>query len=275
VDSSLVIVGLNSQTAPASARERFWMDEIARTEAVNRLARAEGICEALVLVTHARTEFIVWADDPSEAATSILQLLSQRFGLKLCEWKHFYRMTDKAAIAHVLSLLSAEAARDEADIAELRTAMTEAWHQAQAGGTCGRMLDVLLTRAFVVSEATKPESLRTGHTAADMIAAEAKSLQKKLMAERVAPAAAIVRVRVEDICRQEIDAFERAMGPVNEPQKNAFAELKLRVTKRIAGEVEHELKQLKQTAAQQNLGEAAKRLLDHGEMRDLVHRSHN
>jgi glutamyl-tRNA reductase len=272
VDSSLVIVGLSSRTSSSNVRERFWMDEIARSEAAARLARAEGISEVVVLVTSERTEYIVWADDPSEAANSILQLLSQKFGLKLCEWKNFYRVTDKAAIAHVFSLLCGSRTEDGEDVAMLREALKSAWTQARAAGTSGRMLDTLFTRAFALVDAN---SARPASMTPEAIGAEAKTFQKKLLAERLVPAAAIVRVRVEEICRQELDALERTLGPLNEPQKNALAEMKVRVTKRIAGEVEHELKGLKQTARQQNLAETAQRLIDHGQMRDLISRSQN
>jgi glutamyl-tRNA reductase len=235
LDSSLVIVGLSSQTSPSSVRERFGMDEIGRVEAAAKLTRSEGISEAIVVVTKARIEYIVWADDPSDAA--------------------------------------------EEDAECLRSAMENAWTQARNAGTSGRMLDALLTKALALADSAKTHTPRgeaaSADVAAEVIAAEAKQFQKKLLAERVAPAVAVVRVRVEDICRQELDAFERALGPVNEPQKNTLAELKVRITKRIASEVEHELKGLDQTVSQENLAETARRLIGHTQMRDVVSRSHN
>ena len=279
MDSSLVIVGLSSQTSPSSVRERFGMDEIGRVEAAAKLTRSEGISEAIVVVTKARIEYIVWADDPSDAANSILHLLSKNFGLKLCEWEHFYRFTDKAATAHVFSLACGFKLEAEEDAECLRSAMENAWTQARNAGTSGRMLDALLTKALALADSAKTHTPRgeaaSADVAAEVIAAEAKQFQKKLLAERVAPAVAVVRVRVEDICRQELDAFERALGPVNEPQKNTLAELKVRITKRIASEVEHELKGLDQTVSQENLAETARRLIGHTQMRDVVSRSHN
>jgi glutamyl-tRNA reductase len=247
------------------------MDEIARSEAAARLARAEGISEAVVLATRERTEFIVWAEDPSEAANSILQLLSQRFALKLCEWERFYRLTDKAAIAHVFSGVCGGTAEPDEDPTVLRDALKVAWMQAQTTGTSGRMLDTLFAKALALAEGTSEAAA----ISADAIATEAKLLQKSLLAERLVPAAAVVRVRVEDICRRELEALERALAPLNEPQRDALAESKVRVTKRIAGEVEHELKSLKQTARQENLAETAQRLISHGQMRDVITRSHN
>lgn len=273
MDSSLVIVGLNSRTSPSGVRERFWMDEIARSEVAAALAHSDGISEVVVLVGKARIEYIVWADDPSDAATSILQLLSQRFGLKLCEWEHFYRVTDTAAVAHIFGLACEAASNDDGDDVGTRAELESAWQQARHAGTSGRLLDALFARALAFANHVPANALRPRMSLSDAIAREAKTFQKKLLAERVLPAAAVLRVRVEDICRQELEAFERALPAMNSPQKDTLTELRVRVTKRIASEVEHELKGLKQTAAQQNMAETSLRLLSHGLLRDAINRS--
>jgi len=179
----------------------------------------------------------------------------------------------------VFSLTCGSKLEAEEEPIAVRESLRNAWTQARTAGTSGRMLDALLNKAFALADAadvhTPRGAVASESVIGEVIAVEAKQFQKKLLAERVAPAAAMVRVRVEDICRQEMDAFERALGPVNEPQKNSMAELKVRVTKRIASEVEHELKGLDQTAKQENLAEAVQRLINHGQMRDLVNRSQN
>src|SRR5205085_8805473 len=106
VEPSLMVVGLNFRTAPVAVRERFWISEARRSEALAHLQRSEGIEEVVVLATCNRTEFIVWADDPSLAANSVLRLLSSDYGLKLCEWKHFYRLLDEAALVHIFRVAS-------------------------------------------------------------------------------------------------------------------------------------------------------------------------
>jgi glutamyl-tRNA reductase len=249
------------------------MDDIARSEVTATLARSEGISEVVVLLGDARIEYIVWADDPSDAATSILQVLSQRFGLKLCEWEHFYRVTDTAAVAHVFALACGAASDNDADDVDSLAELGAAWQHARKAGTTGRLLDALFTKAFALADQARVNALRPGMTVSNAIAAEAKSFQKKLLAERVQPAAAVLRVRVEDICRHELEAFERSLPAMNSPQKDTMTELRVRVTKRIASEVEHELKGLKQTAAQQNMAETAQRLLTHGLLRDAINRS--
>jgi glutamyl-tRNA reductase len=274
VDSTLVIVGLSARTSPEAVRERFWLDEVMRSEVAAKLARSEGISEAVLLVTNSRIEYIVWADDPSDAANSILLLLSNRFGLKLCEWEHFYRLTDTPAVTHVFTLACESGTDENESSAELRSHMQDAWIQARNAGISGRMLDLLFTKAFALADRIKASTAKPS-AVIEMIAADARSFPKELVAERVVPATAALRVRVEDICRQELETFEQELGPISESQRNSLAELKVRVTKRIAGEVEHGLKGLKQTVAYENSAETAQRLISHGHMRDLVNRSQN
>ncbi len=92
MEPSLMVVGLNYRTAPVAVRERFWIDENRRYEALVHLSRAEGIEEVIVMATCNRTEFWLWANDVTLAANSVMRLLGAEYGLKLCEWKHFYRL---------------------------------------------------------------------------------------------------------------------------------------------------------------------------------------
>jgi glutamyl-tRNA reductase len=106
VDPSLMVIGLNHRTAPVAVRERFWMSESQRLEALRELLQAEGIEEVIVLATCNRTEFLLWANDSSLAANSVLRLLSAEYGLKLCEWRHFYRLLDEKALLHIFQVAS-------------------------------------------------------------------------------------------------------------------------------------------------------------------------
>ena len=99
-------IGLNYRTALAGVRERFWMSESQQHDALVQLARAEGIEEVVVLATCNRTEFLLWACDPGLAANSVLRFLTSHYGLKLCEWKNFYRLLDEAALLHIFRVAS-------------------------------------------------------------------------------------------------------------------------------------------------------------------------
>ncbi|MGA7512539.1 MAG: glutamyl-tRNA reductase, partial [Candidatus Sulfotelmatobacter sp.] len=106
MEPTLMVVGLNYRTAPVAVRERFWISEDRRYQALVHLSQAEGIDEVIVLATCNRTEFLMWANDVTLAANSVMRLLGSEYGLKLCEWKHFYRLLDEAALLHIFKVAS-------------------------------------------------------------------------------------------------------------------------------------------------------------------------
>jgi glutamyl-tRNA reductase len=151
-----MVIGLNFRSAPVAVRERFWIDESRRCEAVAQLARAEGIEEVVVLATCNRTEFLLWANDPSLASNSVLHYLATEFGLKLCEWTHFYRLLDEAALVHIFrvaSSLDSMVIGEPQIVAQLKAA----WQQAQKIGTTG-FLDAVLQKALSVSKKVRNET---------------------------------------------------------------------------------------------------------------------
>jgi glutamyl-tRNA reductase len=152
-----MVVGLNYRTAPVAVRERFWIGENRRYEALVQLSRAEGIEEVIVIATCNRTEFWLWATDVTLAANSVMRLLGAEYGLKLCEWKHFYRLLDEAALLHIFrvaSRLDSMVVGEPQVVAQVK----EAWKQAQKVGTTGRFLDAVLQKALTVSERVRSET---------------------------------------------------------------------------------------------------------------------
>ncbi len=152
-----MVIGLNHRTAPVAVRERFWISESGRYEAMAQLARAEGIEEVLVLVTCNRTEFLLWASDAELAANSVVRFLSAEYSLKLCEWKHFYRLLDDAALLHIFRVASS---LDSMVIGEpeVVSQLKAAWEQARKAGTTGRFLDAVLQKALTVSQRVRNET---------------------------------------------------------------------------------------------------------------------
>jgi glutamyl-tRNA reductase len=157
VEPSLVVIGLNFRTAPVAVRERFWISESRRYDALHQLIRSDGIEEAVVLTTCNRTEFIVWASDASEAANSVLRFLTREYDLKLCEWSNFYRLIDEAALLHVFRVASSldSLVVGETEIVEQVTA---AWETAQKAGTTGRFLDSVMQKSLSVSKRVRTET---------------------------------------------------------------------------------------------------------------------
>jgi glutamyl-tRNA reductase len=157
-----MVIGLNHQTAPLATRERFWIGENRRYEVLRKLKSAEGVEEVLVLSTRCRTEFMVWASEPTLAANSLLQYLASEHGLKLSEWEHFYRLLDEAAINHVFRI----ACGLDCQILcapDVAANLTAAWEQARTVGAAGRSLNALLEQALHVAQKTRKDK-RTGET---------------------------------------------------------------------------------------------------------------
>lgn len=151
-----MVIGLNHHTAPLAMRERFWINETRRYEVLRELKQAEGIEEVAVLCTRCRTEFLVWASEPTQAANSLLQFLSSDRGLKLTEWQHFYRLLGEAALAHVFRVtagIDSLFLGEPQVVAQVRNAL----HQAQTVGAAGPLLTATLTKALEVSQRVRSE----------------------------------------------------------------------------------------------------------------------
>ena len=157
MDPALMVIGLNHRTAPVAVRERFWIRESRRLEALVQLERAEGIEEVVVLATCNRTEFLLWASEATLASNSVLRFLSAGYGLKLCEWKHFYRLLDQAALVHIFRVA---ASLDSLVLGEpqIVSQVKTAWSQAQKAGSTGRFLDAVLQKALTVSKRVRNET---------------------------------------------------------------------------------------------------------------------
>ncbi len=152
-----MVIGVNYRTAPVAIRERFWISEPRRYEALVQLSHAEGIDEVVVLATCNRTEFILWTSDASAASGSVLNFLTRDYGLKLCEWKHFYRKLDEQALAHVFRVaagLDSMVLGEPEIVAQVKSA----WAQGQEAGTTGHFLDTVMQKALTVSKRARNET---------------------------------------------------------------------------------------------------------------------
>jgi glutamyl-tRNA reductase len=157
VEPTLMVVGLNYRTAPMAVREHFWIPENRRYEALVHLSRAEGIEEAIVMATCNRTEFWLWTNEVTLAENSVMRMLGAEYALKLCEWKHFYRLLDEAALLHIFRVASS---LDSMVVGEPQVVaqVQEAWTQAQKIGSTGRFLDAVLEKALAVSKRVHSET---------------------------------------------------------------------------------------------------------------------
>ncbi|MDR3749180.1 MAG: glutamyl-tRNA reductase [Acidobacteriota bacterium] len=156
MEPTLAVIGLNFRTSTVAVRERFWISEARRSEALYQLVRSEGIDEAMVLATCNRTEFILWTSDVASAADSVLRFLAHAYELRLCEWSHFYRLMDDIALAHIFRVASS---LDSMVLGEheIMTQVDEAWKHAKQAGSTGRFLDSIVQKALSVSKRVRSE----------------------------------------------------------------------------------------------------------------------
>ncbi len=159
-----MVIGLNHRTAPLAMRERFWISESRRYDVLKKLKNGEGIEEVVVLSTCLRTEFLIWASEPTLAANSLLQFLGSDHGLRLTEWEHFYRLMDEPAVLHIFRVVSG---LDSPILGEGSTAgqITAAWEQARTVGAAGPFLNSTLQLALNVAQRVKNETTVSQWTA--------------------------------------------------------------------------------------------------------------
>jgi glutamyl-tRNA reductase len=152
-----MVIGLNHRTATLAMRERFWIGENRRYEVLRQLRSAEGIEEIALLCTRCRTEFLVWASEPTLAANSLLQFLSSEYGLKLTEWQRFYRLLDEAALAHIFRVASG---LDSMFLGEpqVEAQVEAAAQQGRTVGAAGPFLNSILSKALEVSKKVRRET---------------------------------------------------------------------------------------------------------------------
>ncbi|HEV2395371.1 MAG TPA: glutamyl-tRNA reductase [Candidatus Sulfotelmatobacter sp.] len=157
MDPSLMVIGLNHRTAPLAMRERFCIPETRRYEVLRELKTAEGIEEIVLLCNRCRTEFLVWASEPTLAANSLLQFLGNAHGLKLTEWQHFYRLLDESALTHIFRLTSG---LDTLFLGEPQVVsqIESAWEQARTMRAAGLFLNSILGKALEVSKKVRTQT---------------------------------------------------------------------------------------------------------------------
>ncbi|HZW95899.1 MAG TPA: hypothetical protein VFF64_23335, partial [Candidatus Eremiobacteraceae bacterium] len=93
-----------------------------------------------------------------------------------------------------------------------------------------------------------------------ILQAEAHGFRHKLTVESVVPTIVALRVRLDEICRQELDSFREESGPFAKDQDEMLNAIMSRMTQRIAGSLARELKELPEKVEQEQMTVALQRL---------------
>jgi len=103
---------------------------------------------------------------------------------------------------------------------------------------------VLLYDLEDVERAVEPRmGTRAGESEAEKIVlAEVQGFKKQLMAGGAASELTALRLRLDEICRQELESFRMEQGPFPKDQDRLIAAVGLRITHKIAGSLAREMK---------------------------------
>ena len=155
----LILSGLSHKTAPVGLREKLAIPEAALPQALRELQRC-GASEAVILSTCNRVEFVLSVPQDADANDIV-----DRF---LAEWNfpgvsptdlvsHVYKHESTDAIHHlyrVASSLDSMVVGEPQILGQLKAA----YAAAQAEGTVGGLLELVLTRAFSVAKRVRTET---------------------------------------------------------------------------------------------------------------------
>jgi glutamyl-tRNA reductase len=169
----ILLYGMNHVSAPVELRERIAVPADQLISTVERLVRADGIEEGLILSTCNRTEVLV--NSPDENAPGRVRTFLQgerQIGEPELE-RHCYLHANQEAVRHVFRVASS---LDSMVVGEpqILGQVKEAYAAASQAGALKGTLDSLMRRAFSVAKKVRTETgiarspVSIAHAAADL-----------------------------------------------------------------------------------------------------------
>jgi glutamyl-tRNA reductase len=177
-NSTLVLLGVNHNTAPIDIRERLAIPAGRLADATRSLAGAPGIREGLILSTCNRVELITLQDGTSTTEQpDLLRFLHEYFAVPAATIQpHLYEFREREAVRHlfrVASSLDSMVVGEPQILGQVKESYTIARAVGAIGGsasadsgqssgsgysTRGGYLDSLLQRAFTVAKKVRSET---------------------------------------------------------------------------------------------------------------------
>lgn len=150
---SLIVLGINHQTAPVGLRERVAFGSDAMPRALAELRGMASVREVALLSTCNRTELYALADDTGDALADWLASHPDAGDLHA----YLYRHRDADAIRH---LFRVAAGLDSLVLGEpqILGQVKEAWAVARSNGTLGPHLDRLFQHAFTTAKRARTDT---------------------------------------------------------------------------------------------------------------------
>ncbi len=182
---SLLVVGLNHQTAPVEVRERLAFSGDRLPEALGSVKALPGLSETVLLSTCNRTEVYSRAET-AEGMRAALTPWLQAFSPATPLGQHLYLHENQRAVEH---LFRVAAGLDSMVVGEqeILSQVKNAYLAAQAAGSTGKLLNVFFQRSLYVGKRVRTETgLSTGAASVGSLAVSmAQRIFGDLSARRV------------------------------------------------------------------------------------------
>jgi glutamyl-tRNA reductase len=181
---SLVLLGINHNTAPIEVRERLAIPSTRLADATRSLLHQPGIREGLILSTCNRVELLTLQEDDAEATNSqqskadLLRFLHEYFSVPPNDIQpHLYEHRDREAVRH---LFRVACSLDSMVVGEpqILGQVKESYTIAREVGAVSTHLESLLQRTFTVAKKIRSET-QIGSSSVS-IASVAVDLAKKI-----------------------------------------------------------------------------------------------
>ena len=165
--SSLVLLGVNHNTAPLEVRERLAIPSTRLAEATSALMHQPGVREAMIVSTCNRVELLTSMDPASSLAdASASTAVGQRLQRFLQEFfavqpsslaPHLYEFHEREAVRHLFRVASSLDSLVVGE-AQILGQVKESWTVAREVGAIADTLNPLLQRAFSVAKKVRTET---------------------------------------------------------------------------------------------------------------------
>ena len=178
---SLVLLGINHNTAPIEVRERLAIPSSRLADATRTLLHQPGIREGLILSTCNRVELVTLQDDNPAADGSkanLLRFVHEYFSVPPNDIQpHLYEFREREAVRHLFRVASS---LDSMVVGEpqILGQVKESYTVAREVGAVAGNLEGLLQRAFTVAKKVRSET-QIGSSSVS-IASVAVDLAKKI-----------------------------------------------------------------------------------------------
>ncbi|MDO8848009.1 MAG: glutamyl-tRNA reductase [Coriobacteriia bacterium] len=154
----LVLVGLSHKTAPVAIREKLTFSAAVQEDALNRLARLDGIREAVIVSTCNRTEVYAVASSEDGGVESVIAFLADYHDLDRHELsRYLYVITGDAVVRHLFRVV---ASLDSMVVGEAQILgqVKEAYEHGFNADATSRVFNKLFRQSFEVGKRVRTET---------------------------------------------------------------------------------------------------------------------